>query len=62
MNGLYLSSWKGSGSYWLSTDDLELSGTWKEEWEHFINELQHLGICLMDGEDFLVYSFNKSIR
>ena len=44
--------------YWFPTTDLELEGTWKEEWSHFICGLSHGGIRLLDQKDKLLWMYN----
>ena len=35
-----------SSSYWLTVEDLDLDGVWKEEWKRYIGGLSHGGIKL----------------
>ena len=49
-----------STDYWISTDELELCGPWKEAWNNYIKGLQHGGIPISNQPDKLVWMFNKS--
>ena len=47
------------GSYWLTADELELGGQWKDEWELYTHYLRALGIIVSTQEDCWAWSFNK---
>ena len=41
--------------YWITTDELELGGTWKVAWSNYIKGLQHGWICIIHLPDKLVW-------
>ena len=49
---------RDSRSYWLSAEDLELEGIWKEEWTGYINGLSQGGIRLKETQDTLLWMHN----
>lgn len=61
----YLSDAHNSGigasshAYWLTAEDLDLGGHWKETWSNYIDGLPHGCIRLGEGLDSLVWMFNK---
>ena len=49
-----------STDYWISADELELGGLWKEAQSNYIKGLEHGGICINNQPDTLVWMYNKS--
>ena len=49
-----------SSDYWISTDELELGGSWKVSWSNYIKGLLHAGIWISPHPNKLVWIFNKS--
>ena len=46
-------------SYWFTTDDLDLGGTFKSIWTEYVEGLSGAGIRLTDCPDELVWVYNK---
>lgn len=46
--------------YWLSVDELGLSGSLVEEWNLFVSGPNHLGLRLFKGTDILFWEGNKA--
>ena len=49
-----------SSDYWLSADDLELAGPWKDAWTLYIKGLMHGGIRINNNPDSLAWLYNKT--
>ena len=47
--------WSYAGTYWLSTEDLDLSRDWNIEWDHYTSSLAQLGMRLADYIDSIVW-------
>ena len=47
--------------YWITTDELELGGLWKDAWTNYIKGLQHGGIRISHLPDKLAWLYNKSL-
>ena len=50
-----------SHAYWLSVEDLDLGGCWKDQWTDYVKGLCHGCIRLNENKDALLWMFNKSI-
>ena len=46
-------------SYWLTTTDLDLGGSWNDQWIDYVKGLTHGCIRLKEVKDTLLWMYNK---
>ena len=49
-----------SSSYWLSAEDLEIEGVWKEEWTNYTRGIYHGGFRLNTLKERILWMHNKN--
>ena len=47
-------------SYWLLAEDLEHKGDFDLDWNTYISRVNHVGVILLELDDELVWSWNRS--